>query len=57
MATNRYRYCDSPDHGFTRRGFLGTLGTGLLAGPTLLTDNLLMESAQAAEMKKQAKAA
>jgi hypothetical protein len=56
MATNRYRFCGSPAHGLTRRQLLGTLGSGLLAGPTLLTDNVLMESAQAAELKPQSKA-
>src|SRR5262245_25058541 len=55
MSENCYRFCHSPAHGLTRRHFLGTLGTSLLAGPTLLTDNVLMESAQAAEVTKQAK--
>jgi hypothetical protein len=56
MTRNRYGYCNSPAHGLTRRAFLGTLWPGLLAGPTLLCDNVLMESAQAAEVKKQGKA-
>jgi hypothetical protein len=56
MRTNPFGFCGSAAHGLTRRGFLGTLGAGLLAGPTLLSDNVFMESAQAAEVKKKAKA-
>jgi hypothetical protein len=56
MPHNRFHFCHSPAHGLTRRRFLGSLTTGLLAGPTLLTDNVLMESGQAAEARKQGKA-
>jgi hypothetical protein len=56
MAKNPYGYCHSPAHGLSRRGLLGTLGAGLLAGPTLLSDNLFLEAAQAAEVKKARKA-
>src|SRR6266852_2413870 len=56
MANNRFGFCSSPAHGFSRRRFLGTLGTSLLAGPTLLTDNIFLESAEAALAKKQGKA-
>ena len=56
MPSNRFRHCLSPAHGVSRRDFLSTLSAGLLAGPTLLSDNVFMESAQAAEIKKRAKA-
>jgi hypothetical protein len=56
MPTNRFCYCHSPAHGVTRRRFLGMLGSSLLMGPTLLSDTIFMESAQAAEVKKQGKA-
>jgi hypothetical protein len=56
MATNRFGFCHSPAHALNRRQFLGALGTGLLAGPTLLADNVVMASPQAADAKKQGKA-
>jgi len=56
MAINRFRYCSSAGHAISRRHFLGALGTGLLAGPTLAADNVVLESPQAADLKKQHKA-
>jgi hypothetical protein len=53
---NRYRYCNSPTHGFTRRQFLGSVGASLLAGPPLLSDNVAIGAEQAAEARKQGKA-
>jgi hypothetical protein len=53
---NRYRYCQSSEHGVTRRDFLASSSAGLLAGPALLTDNVAFGSAQAAELKSNAKA-
>src|SRR5438874_6146764 len=56
MARNRFQFCSSPSHAVSRRQFLGALGSGLLAGPTLRADNVVMESPQAADLKKQRKA-
>src|ERR1700724_1111638 len=56
MATNRFGFCHSAAHAVNRRQFLGALGTGLLAGPTLLADNVVMESPQAGEARRQGKA-
>ena len=56
MARNRFGFCSSSRHAVSRRQFLGALGTGLLAGPTLCADNVVMESPQAADLKKQRKA-
>src|SRR3954467_4518743 len=56
MTRNRFGFCSSPGHAVSRRQFLGALGTGLLAGPTLWADNVVMGSPQAADLKKQRKA-
>src|ERR1700730_6431983 len=55
-SVNPYRYCHSPAHGLTRRGFFAASGAGLLAGPALLSDNVALGSPQAAELKRNAKA-
>src|SRR5438105_3128052 len=56
MTRNRHGYCHSPAHALSRRQFLGATAAGLLAGPTLLSDNVVMGSEQAAAVKKQGKA-
>src|SRR4051794_30694117 len=56
MARNRFQFCNSLSHAVNRRQFLGALSTGLLAGPTLRADNVIVESPQAADLKKQRKA-
>jgi len=53
---NPYRFCHSPAHGLTRRGFLAASTAGLLAGPALLTDNVALGDTQATDVKKNAKA-
>src|SRR5437588_339265 len=56
MTSNRFGYCDSPAHGLSRRRFLGTMGASLLAGPALLSDNVVLGAKEAAEARKQGKA-
>src|SRR5947209_12993324 len=56
MAGNRFGFWGSPAHALNRRQFLDALGTGLLAGPTLLSDNVAVEAPQAAAARKQGKA-
>lgn len=55
MKTQRYRYCYSPEHGVTRRRFLGGLAGTMFWGVSLATDNVLASEAQAAEVRKQGK--
>jgi len=55
MKPERYRFCSSPEHGVSRREFLGGLAASMFWGVGLATDNVVMSEAQAAEVKKQGK--
>lgn len=57
MSRRSSNFCDSPEHGLSRRGFLGTtaaLGTAALAAD-MTGLNVLKQEALAAELKKQQK--
>src|SRR6266487_3079980 len=56
MAKNRFGFCGSPEHGFTRRQFLGAVGASLLSAPALPTDNVLMGAEQAGAVKQRGRA-
>src|SRR5436190_9001739 len=56
MSKNRFSFCHSPQHGITRRQFLGTAGVSLLSAPSLPTDNVLLGAEQASAVKERARA-
>jgi Protein of unknown function (DUF1501) len=55
MKPDRYHYCGSPQHGLSRRHFLGGLASAMFWGPALAADNVVMAEAQAAAVRKQGK--
>jgi Protein of unknown function (DUF1501) len=56
MGGKRMNYCGSPDHGLSRRGFLGTVAAGATAFAADMTVlNVLRQPLLAGELKKQQK--
>ena len=56
MGGKRMNFCGSPDHGLSRRGFLGTAAAAATAFAADMTAlNVLRQPLLAAEMKKQQK--